>query len=462
MKVAQDEAVDRQTVLTIELEDDDIDPYLERSYRQVVQRVNVPGFRKGKAPRRVVERLVGRESLLNEVLDAVLSETTFRAIEEQGLDSAGMPSIEIVDYEPLSFRATVPLQPHVDLGAYRDIRVDETPTEFDEDAVVTERLEELRATMATWHPVERPLAMGDLVSGALEYSQRGVPLYSEPESSFILGEEPVGFATEIGEGLVGATAGEERTFSVQMPEGSPGLDPEANVDFRVEVKDYKEPRLPDLDDDFALGLAGDEETLEQLTERIRDEEREAVERLATNEYDAKVLDALEAAVKVELPPLIVEHGAEHAWQEQQQLFRGFGIRLDDFVRANETSIEAMREEAERDSRRRLVRIYAMNKLIEAEAIEVSEEEAAQRVEEILEQNSIARDATEDEIATVRNSMLSERAMERLRAIARGEDPKSEPAGDEAAPSESEGDTTHEGDDANTRDDEGEQPGDTQT
>ncbi|MDP6403519.1 MAG: trigger factor family protein, partial [SAR202 cluster bacterium] len=100
MKITQDEIVDRQTVVHIELEDDDLDPYLDRGYRRVVQRVQIPGFRKGKAPRRIVQQFLGSESLLNEVLDTMLPELTSRAIEEQELDVAGLPQMEMVGLEP--------------------------------------------------------------------------------------------------------------------------------------------------------------------------------------------------------------------------------------------------------------------------------------------------------------------------------------------------------------------------
>ena len=157
LKIDREEVVDRQTVLSIELDDDDLDPYLDRGYRRIVQRVNVPGFRKGKAPRSIIERLVGRESLLNEVLDVLVTETTSRAIDDQELDSVGMPRIEMVDFEPLSFKATVPLKPDIDLGAYRDIRVDEEPAEFDEDEAVQKRLEDLRTRTGDLESGRTPL-----------------------------------------------------------------------------------------------------------------------------------------------------------------------------------------------------------------------------------------------------------------------------------------------------------------
>ncbi|MCH7786051.1 MAG: trigger factor, partial [Chloroflexi bacterium] len=163
MKVNQEEVIDRQTVLNIELEDEDLDPYLDRGYRRVVQRTVIPGFRKGKAPRRIVENFLGRESLLNEVLDSMLPEVTSQAIDRQELEAAGLPRIELLNLTPLTLKATVPLKPEIDLGAYREIRIDKDSAEVSAEDV-QERLEQLQHSMASWEPVERAVKMGDMVT----------------------------------------------------------------------------------------------------------------------------------------------------------------------------------------------------------------------------------------------------------------------------------------------------------
>ena len=135
MKITQDDVVDRQTVLHIELEDDDMDPYMDRAYQRVVQRVNIPGFRKGKAPRRIIEQYFGRESMLNEVLDSMLPELTNQAINEKDLDAVGLPSIEMEELDPFQFSAIVPLRPEVDLGGYSEIRIEKEQPKIEDDAV---------------------------------------------------------------------------------------------------------------------------------------------------------------------------------------------------------------------------------------------------------------------------------------------------------------------------------------
>jgi len=132
VKITQGEIEDRQTVLRVELEDEDIATYLDQGYRRLVQRTSIPGFRKGKAPRRIVENFLGRESLINEVIDSMLPEVTTKAITEQELDAGGLPSIELIEMDPFTFEATVPLTPEVDLGQYSDIRVEQEAAEVTE------------------------------------------------------------------------------------------------------------------------------------------------------------------------------------------------------------------------------------------------------------------------------------------------------------------------------------------
>ena len=105
LKITQEEVVDQQTVLHIELEEEDLGSYLDRGYRRVVQRTMIPGFRKGKAPRSIVEQYVGRESLLNESLDFLVPDVTDRAIAEQALETAGTPAVELTEMEPVTLKA---------------------------------------------------------------------------------------------------------------------------------------------------------------------------------------------------------------------------------------------------------------------------------------------------------------------------------------------------------------------
>ena len=160
MKVTRDNASPIEITLTVELEPADEAPFLERSYRRTVSRINIPGFRRGKAPRHIVENMVGRAALLQEALDFMVPETLDTALTEAEISAFAEPSIEVTELEPVSFTATVPLEPDIDLGDYRSLRVDVDAVEFDEkriDDLINRLLEE----QAVWEPVERPAQYGD-------------------------------------------------------------------------------------------------------------------------------------------------------------------------------------------------------------------------------------------------------------------------------------------------------------
>ena len=166
MIISQDEIQDRQTVLHIELEENDVDPFINRAYQRVVQKANIPGFRKGKAPRAVIEQFYGKDYLLNEIIETMLPEMTFQAIQEQELDAVGLPSIDLQEINPVKFNATIPLRPEIELNAYKDIRIEKQEIEITEESI-NERLEQLRLSIATWEPFESEIEEGNMITAQI-------------------------------------------------------------------------------------------------------------------------------------------------------------------------------------------------------------------------------------------------------------------------------------------------------
>ena len=423
MKITQDEIVDRQTVVHIELEDDDLDPYLDRGYSRVVQRVQIPGFRKGKAPRRIVQQFLGRESLLNEVLDTMLPELTSRAIEEQGLDAAGLPQMEMIDLEPFSFKATVPLTPEIDLGAYRDIRVDEAPAEVTEQDI-EDRLENLRLETATWEPVDRPVRMSDMVTLKAKGEIEGRTLLNESDGVHVLqedGNRPFpGFSKQ----LVGMTADELRSFTLTVPDDF-GDDTVSGKEasFSVTVTEIKERILPELDDELAKGIGDGYESLQALRENTEEELNSEARERADREYRERVVEALLEATKAELPPLIVEHEITHMEENRERMLERLNVRIDDYLQTMGKTAEEMQESLREETLRSITRHYALSKVTELENITVSDEELEQRAEALradAAQPSNGEETSEEMMESVRRLATVQKTVDRLVEIARGQ------------------------------------------
>ena len=422
MKITQEEVVDSETVIHIELEDPDLAPYLDRGFRRVVQRVTIPGFRKGKAPRRVVETFVGRESLLNEVLDKMVVEVTELAVKEQDLDATGLPKIEMVELDPFTLKATVPLRPEVDLGAYKDIRIPYEPsTVTDED--IDGRLEELRHSQASWEPAERPVELGDLVTLQVNGTSEGKAFIVEEDATYFLDEDadrPLpGFAQK----LVGLVAEADHEFTLEVPDDfqDPAIAGK-EASFSVHVKEIKQRVLPDLDDEFARGLPEGYESLEALQQAVEETLRVEGENNANRKYEDAVVAALLDGATLELSPLMVEHEIKHIHERQDNFLESLKIRKDDYLHSIGKTEEEQNEEAREQAEQRLRRTFAIDKIAELEAVEASDDEVNERLEQVQAQAEQAEQAqgADDRRDSVERMLRYEKAVGLLVDIARGQ------------------------------------------
>ena len=173
MKVTAQEIEQRQMVLEIEVEDERFQRALDHAYKRIASRINVPGFRRGRAPRPLVERMVGREAIVEDAVEKLVPEVYHDALKEQDISPAGQPSVEVTSTEPLQFKATLPLQPRVELGDYRSIEIRPDPFVVEQQEV-DDFIQRLREAHLTWVPVERAAQIGDRIGMSVE-ARRGRP-----------------------------------------------------------------------------------------------------------------------------------------------------------------------------------------------------------------------------------------------------------------------------------------------
>ena len=189
MKITREKEIDLQAILLVELEEEDLGQYLERGYKKAVQRVNIPGFRKGKVPRSMLEQYIGKEGLLNEVLDTMVPEVASEAVDSQDLNPSSYPQIEIISMDPFNFKATVPLQPEVKLNDYTSLRIPlNIPETTDQD--IEAEIKQLQERSSTWKPAEREAQFDDLltitavgnVEGETKMNESDVVFLMDPQS----------------------------------------------------------------------------------------------------------------------------------------------------------------------------------------------------------------------------------------------------------------------------------------
>ena len=435
MQVTQEELEQRQAVLHIEVESADLERYLDRAHRRVVQRVSVPGFRRGKAPRSIVERLVGREVLLEEALELLLPEVTAKAAEEQGLEMAAPPRVEVVTREPMVLRATIPLPPEVVLGDYRQVRVAPEDVQVDEERV-TETLQEIRRETTPWEPVERPVRMGDQVVMDLRGSTEEREIINHRNFGYIVSEEPSPVAG-FGAALEGMEQGETREFTLPFPDDYRESELAGkSCEFVVEAKEIKGRELPEMDDEFARGVGQGYDSLDALREDVRGRQRASLEAEAQGRYEEKVLEEVLATTQIEMAPLLVQRETERLQQELrdrvQSLVRG-PVGVDEYMSLLGKTAEEVQEELRPRAEIRLQRSALLNSVADAEGCEASDEAISAEIEGMVQEagprgREVRRhfsDAQHREMVT--RSLRARQALELLVTIARGEAEQQETA-----------------------------------
>lgn len=363
---------DRQIALKVEMDVVEVDKYMDKAYLSIASRVTIPGFRKGKAPKSVVERHVGKETILQEALEQMIPKAYEEALGSQSIEAIDRPEIELLQTEPVIFKAIVPIKPTVKLGNYKKTKIKFKPVEVSEqDVEVT--IEQLRRQHATLVPVERSVQSGDLVTIDVEGKREGEPfpigkgvVYEVNKDSRL----PLpGFA----ENLVGLNKDEGKSFTLSYPAGYEIAELAGKeYEFKVSVAEVKEKQLPEVDDEFAKGLGLDD--LASLREQILSGLKQGAEERARLELEQKATDALMESSEIEYPPILVERAIDRLLSEEAENFRDGFEGLERYLTSLNKSLEAHREELKPVAEKRVVRTLVLEKVAEEEKIEITEPE----------------------------------------------------------------------------------------
>ena len=408
MIVTKESETPTDITLNVSMASEDEEPFIGRSYRRLASRVKIPGFRPGKAPRSIVESHLGRTALVQEALEFMIPETLNQVLSDESIQAYADPQLELLEIEPVSFKAIVPLEPLVDLGDFRSIHVDREPVEVTEEQV-DEVVEQLRNESAPWDPVERPVQFGDLlnlnVDGTIEGDQaindKGVDFIPEKENPMPM----PGFSAA----LVGMTAGETKELSLFVPDDHNQEEYAGKeCQFKVEVLSIKEKLLPELDDEFAKGIRDGYESLEALKDfvrqRIKDDGEASADRQA---QEASVQELLKTA-SVQASDLIYQRELDHMYEERERSLRSQRMDMDTYLGYIGKTGEEWREELRPRAEERLNTYLVLRKLAEEESIEISPEDIQSEIDTIVVN---AGDSEE----TMRNTLSSESAHESIRS-----------------------------------------------
>lgn len=372
--------------LIIEVGREEFEAAIEKVYKKQRGRISVPGFRKGKAPRKIIEGMYGSGVFYEDAINEIYPDAYAQAVEQEKLDVVAWPQVEIqeVGKDGFTFKAKVTVRPEVKLGEYKGLSAEkEVAPVTDED--LDNELKPLinRATRAV--TVEREAKLGDTVVIDFEGFKDGVPFE---------GGKAEGFDLELGSGtfipgfedqLVGTKAGDEKDLNVTFPEDYQAKElAGAPVVFKAKVHEVKEKQVPALDDEFAKDVS-EFDTLEELKKDLGEKLKARREDAAQHAFENALIEQVVENMEVEIPDAMVDYEADKMVNNYAQRVTSQGIPFDQYLAMMGMTMEQMKEQAKEGALKQVQSDLALSAIVEAEKIEVTDEETDAEIKRLAEQ-----------------------------------------------------------------------------
>ncbi|OUN07966.1 trigger factor [Flavonifractor sp. An92] len=369
--------------LVIEVGHDEFEAAIEKVYKKQRGKISIPGFRKGKAPRKVIEGMYGSAVFYEDAINEIYPEAYATAVEQEKLDVVAWPDVEIqeVNKDGFTFKAKVTVRPEVKLGEYKGLTAEkETVNVTDED--VDNELKPYINRATELVSVEREAQNGDTVVIDFEGFKDGVAFD---------GGKAEGHSLELGSGsfipgfedqLVGTKAGDEKEVNVTFPEDYHATElAGAPVVFKVKVHEVKEKKLPELDDEFAKDVS-EFDTLEAFRTSLAEKLKEHREENAKNAFRNALMEQVVANMEVEIPDAMVDYEADKLVNNYAQRVASQGIAFEQYLAMMGMTMDQMKEQAKESALKQVQSDLALGAIVAAENIEVTDEEADAKIKEL--------------------------------------------------------------------------------
>ena len=441
LQIEQQETENRELKLTVKVDEARIQEQMRKTAKQLAKKMRVPGFRPGKAPFHVVQRWVGPEALRGEAVEAITDDIYREAIDQAEAVPFAPGSLDDIEMEPLVFHLTIPLEPVVDLGDYRQVRVDPTTVEVS-DEQVDEAMKGIQDKHALLEPADRPAQAGDVVIADIVATEDGQVTLDREGAELMLDPETLYPDIPFVENIVGMSAGEDKEFDITISETPEGDSEEEDEDegeelqertvtYALTVHEVKSRYLPPLSDDLARE-EGDFETLLELRMDTRQKLTEAAQRKADSEYVDQVFEKILEGATIVYPPAAVEGELDRMLGEMEGRFKQQGWALEDLLKIQGKTIAMQREEMQPQAKEQVKRSQTTIAIVRAEQLSMNEEELDQLVDERMGEMGELEEGLRDQLREYYNSgqgrmymandMLMTKFSERVKAIGQGEAP----------------------------------------
>ncbi len=388
MKLAVEKKEGNKVSFNIEIESEEFEKGLQKSYLQNRGRFNIPGFRKGKTPRKIIEMNYGEEVFYDDAINFVLPEKYEAAIDELELEPVDRPEVDIDEIEKgkaILVKISVDVKPEVELGDYKSIELEKKDYSVTDEMVNTE-LETMRESNARLVDAnDREVKDGDLVTIDFVGTKDDVAFEGGSAEDHKLEIGSKSFIPGFEEGLIGHKKDELVDVNVTFPEEyqDESLSGE-EVKFEVTIKDIKEKELPELDDEFAKDVS-EFDTLEEVKTDIREKLSEELANQEKAEKENLVIEKLVEESKVDIPEAMIEDQLNDEVKQFDLRLRNQGLELEKYLELTGSDMDALREQLRPTAEKRVNADLVLEALVEAENIEVSDEEIDEELEKLAAQ-----------------------------------------------------------------------------
>ena len=411
--------------LVIEVGAEEFEAAVDKVYRKNRKNISVPGFRKGHAPRKIIEGMYGSGVFYEDAIDELYPAAYAQAVEQEGLDPVAYPKVEVVEAgkNGFTFKALVTVRPEYKIGTYKGLSASKEEVKITDEDVENELKPYIqRATRLV--NVEREAKEGDTVLIDFEGFDNGVPFEGGKGENYALELGSHSFIPCFEECVFCLKPGDEKDLDVTFPEDyTPELAGKPVV-FKIKVHEVKEPQPPVLDDEFAKDVS-EFDTLDEFKKDLGEKLKERREHAAEHAFEDAVMDALIENLEVELPQAMVDFRADQVIQDYAERFERQGIPFQQYLQMTGQTLESMREQGRGAAERQIKYEMALDAVAAAENMAVTDEELEAEYKSMAEQYSMEVDqvkaaAPADDVKT---TLLRRKALELVKAEAKAEKPK---------------------------------------
>ncbi len=389
--------------LTVEVSTEEMEKYLDQAAEHLSQEMEIKGFRKGKAPREVVENSFGKEKFWQESSRIAVEDTYQKALKEKDLFAVSQPEVEFVKSAPgneLVYKAEFYVMPDFELPDYEELSSEVLSDEKQEVSVseqeLDETLERIQNSRATTKAVDREAKKNDEVTIDFTGEVDGEKKIGEEDFKFSLGSGQFSTLEGFEDEILGMKAGENKDFKVSIPEESPNADLAGKeIDFNLELKSVMEKELPELTDEFASSLHKDVSDLDELKEKIREGIKSEKETEEDEEVKMKIVQKLIENTEIDLPEVLVERELGNMKTQMERQLQQREVTFEEYLDQIDKSEEELKEEWRSKAEDNVAAAIILHKVAEKEDIEVEQEEIEKEVETHLKMQGRQKEQVEE-------------------------------------------------------------------